>query len=203
MRPSRGEWLRRLLHVGFGTAALLLRWLDGWQAAGLALAAFLFNWQVLPRVGGRRLWRDPDLARGYAVGILAYPLALLALVVAFHDRLWMAAAGWGILAVGDGMASLVGQTLGGPRLPWNRGKTWVGSAAFVVFGTAAAGLLVGWTRRLPLAVGAAHWPGTLRLSAALALACAAVESLPVALDDNITVPLAVVLLLPLLAALGL
>ena len=77
------------------------------------------------------MWRGADVARGYPVGILAYPLSVLALVLLFRDRLWMAAAGWGILAVGDGMASLVGQAAGGPRLPWNPRKGWAGFAAFV------------------------------------------------------------------------
>ena len=142
---GRGEAARRVVHVGCVAFALLLRWLTWPQAALLALAAFVFNWQVLPRVGGRGMWRSPDVERGYPVGILAYPLAVLALVLLFRDRLWMAAAGWGILAVGDGMASLVGQAIGGPRLPWNARKGWVGFASFVVFGAAAAALLWAFT----------------------------------------------------------
>ena len=112
----------------------------------------------------------------------------------------MAAAGWGILAVGDGMASLVGQAAGGPRLPWNARKGWVGFAAFVVFGTAAAAFLSAWVARLPLAPGAAHWPRTLGVASPSPSSCALVESLPTTLDDNVTVPLAVALVLPLFAA---
>jgi len=197
---ERGELLRRVVHVGCVAFALLLRWLTWPQAALLAVTAFLFNWQVLPRIGGRGMWRGPDVARGYPVGILAYPLAVLGLVLLFRDRLWMAAAGWGILAVGDGMASLVGQTAGGPRLPWNPRKGWAGFAAFVAFGAAAAAFLAAWTARLPLDPAAAHWPRTLGVALALALACALVESLPTTLDDNVTVPLAVALVLPLFAA---
>jgi uncharacterized protein (TIGR00297 family) len=197
---TRGELLRRLVHVGCVGFALLLRWLDTPQAAALAISAFIFNWQVLPRVGGRGMWRSPDVSRGYSIGILAYPLAVLAMILAFHGRLWMAAAGWGILAVGDGMASLVGQATGGARLPWNERKGWVGFVTFVLLGGAAAAVLAAWTQRLPLDSAAAHWPRTLGVAAALALACAIVESLPTTLDDNVTVPLAVVLLLPLLAA---
>jgi uncharacterized protein (TIGR00297 family) len=124
---------------------------------------------------------------------------VLGLILVFHDRLWMAAAGWGILAVGDGMAGLVGQAAGGPRLPWNASKGWAGVVAFVLFGTAAAALLAAWTLRLPLAAAAAHWPRTIGVALALALVCALVESLPTTLDDNVTVPLATALALPLLA----
>jgi uncharacterized protein (TIGR00297 family) len=195
-----GEAARRAVHVGCVGFALLLRWLSGPQAALLATAAFLFNWQVLPRIGGRGMWRPGDVARGYSFGILAYPLAVLGLVLAFHDRLWFAAAGWGILAVGDGMAALLGQALGGPRLPWNPRKGWVGFLSFVGFGAPAAAFLWAFVARLPLEPAAAHWPRTLGMALALALLCAIVESLPVGLDDNVTVPLAVALGLPLLAA---
>ena len=200
MSVTRGELARRVVHVGCVAFALLLRWLTWWQAALLALSAFLFNWQILPRVGGTRMWRSADVARGYPVGILAYPLAVLGLVLVFRERPWMAAAGWGILAVGDGMASLVGQAAGGPRLPWNDRKSWIGLGSFVVFGTAAAAFLATWASRSALDPGAPHWPRTVGVAFALALACALVESLPTTLDDNVTVPLAVALVLPLFAA---
>ncbi len=200
MSLSRGELMRRLVHVGCVAFALLLRFLNGWQAALLALAAFAFNWQLLPRIGGRGMWRRLDRDRGYSLGILAYPLAVLGLVLLFHDRLWMAAVGWAVLAVGDGMASLVGQAVGGARLPWNEHKGWAGLFSFVGFGSMAAAFLWAWVARLPLDPGAAHWPHTLGVALALAAACALVESLPTTLDDNITVPLAVALLLPLFAS---
>lgn len=200
MSLDRGEAARRAVHVGCVGFALLLRWLTWPQAALLAVTAFAFNWQVLPRVGGRGMWRSADHARGYPVGILAYPLAVLGLILLFRERLWMAAAGWGILAVGDGMASLLGQAAGGPRLPWNARKGFIGFASFVAFGTAAAAFLWAFAARLPLDADAAHWPRTLVASFFLALAGALVESLPSTLDDNVTVPLAVAFTLPLFAA---
>jgi uncharacterized protein (TIGR00297 family) len=108
----------------------------------------------------------------------------------------MAAAIWGVLALGDGMASLLGQAVGGPRLPWNPRKGWVGFSAFVLFGLFGAGLLTAWTLRLPL--GAWASPTILALAIPLALACALVESMPTALDDNLTVPIAGACVLPLL-----
>ncbi len=198
MSLTRGELARRIVHVSCVAFALLLRFLSWPQAALMALAAFAFNWQVLPRVFGRGMWRDADLSRGYPVGILAYPLAVLGLILVFRDQLWLAAAGWAILAVGDGMAGLVGQAASGPRLPWNERKGWAGLAAFVVFGTAAAAFLAAWAARLPLEPDALHWPRTIGVALALAIVCALVESLPTTLDDNVTVPLATVLALPLL-----
>ena len=100
------------------------------------------------------------------------------------------------------MASLVGQAVGGPRLPWNARKGWVGLASFVVFGAAAAAFLAGVDATAAAAIlPRAHWPRTLGVAAGRSRSrCAIVESLPTTLDDNLTVPLAVVLLLPLLAA---
>lgn len=193
--PS-SEIKRKFVHIAVGHFALLLRWLSWPQAALLALLALVFNWQVLPRMGGRALWRAHEHGRGYAHGIVMYPLSVLGVILLFRHQLWMAAAIWGILAWGDGMASVVGQVAGGPRLPWNPKKGWMGTAAFVAFGAAGAAAFAGWALRLP----PASWisPHVLGLTVLLALFCALVESLPTTLDDNITVPLAAAVALPLL-----
>src|SRR5215510_8449969 len=128
MALSAGELKRKVVHVAVGGFAFLLRYMEWPHAVAMAAGAFLHNWLLLPRYGGKALWREEEQARGYARGILLYPLAVLALVLFFHDDLWMAAALWGILAFGDGMASLVGQAVGGPRLPWNERKGWAGLA---------------------------------------------------------------------------
>ena len=194
---SAAEAQRKLVHIAVGASALLLRWMNWPEAALMALAAFLFNWRVLPKVGGRALWREGDHGRGYPPGILLYPLAVLGLVLVFRHELWKAAAVWAVLAAGDGMASLAGQWLDGPRLPWNPRKTWAGSAAFVAFGALAADALTVWTLRLPVSALAAPWlvAGCLLL----ALGCALVESLSTTLDDNLTVPVAGALAIALLA----
>src|SRR6185436_4192755 len=135
--------------------------------------------------------------RGYPLGILLYPLAVLGLVLVFRHEPWMAAAVWGVLAYGDGMATVVGQGLGARALPWNPKKSWAGLAAFVVFGVAGASVLMGWTLRLP--PGSWASPFILGVTVPLVLVCAAVESMPTTLDDNLTVPLAGAVVLPLLA----
>jgi uncharacterized protein (TIGR00297 family) len=193
---TTSEAKRKLVHVAVGGLAFLLRFLTWPQAALMAAAAFAFNLFLLPRIGGRGLWRAPDRERGFPIGILLYPLAVLALILVFRHELWAAAAVWGILAFGDGMATVVGMAAGGPRLPWNPAKGWAGSAAFVLFGTIGASLLVAWTLRLPMASAAS--PRVLALTVPLALLCALVESAPTTLDDNLTVPLAGAVLLPLL-----
>jgi uncharacterized protein (TIGR00297 family) len=193
---TASEARRKLVHIAAASFAFLLRDLTWPQAVALAGGAFLFNWLVLPRVGGKGMWRDTEHGQGYPLGILLYPLAVLAFILLFHDRLELAAALWGILAFGDGMASVVGLALGGPRLPWNPRKGWAGFLAFVLFGAAGAAVLMGWTLRLPASAWASSW--ILGLTLPLALFCALVESLPTTLDDNLTVPLAGAVILPLL-----
>ena len=188
MGLTRAEAGRKVVHIAAGAFALLLRWLTWREAALMAVAAFLFNWRLLPLLGGRALWRAAPGTGRHDAGILLYPLAVLALVLVFRHDLWIAAVVWGILACGDGMATLAGRTLGGPALPWNTRKTWVGLAAFVISGAAAAAGLYVWTLRMPASALLAPW--VLAGSVLVALVCGLVESLPLELDDNVRVPLA-------------
>lgn len=183
MSVDAAEARRKAVHVGMAAFALLLRWLD-WRGAALcALAAFAFNVLALPRLGGKSLFRADDRARGFPVGILLYPLVVLALVLLFTQRLDLAVAGWGYLAFGDGFATLAGMTVGWPRLPWNPVKRWSGFAGYVVFGSLGAAALSSFV--------AGRLPGPVEMLAFLlaGLAGAAVESLPSELDDNLVPPL--------------
>ena len=80
---THSEHARQWVHIGSGLFALLLRLLTWWQAAALAAIALLFNLLLLPRIGGRRLYRPVDDARGFPLGILLYPLSVLLLTLAF------------------------------------------------------------------------------------------------------------------------
>ena len=140
------ETRRQVVHMAMGGFALLLRALTWWEAALLAGAALIFNAVVLPRLGGRTLYRPIDVTRGISIGIILYPLAVLLLIVAFPRRPDIAAAAWGVLAVGDGSATLVGHAMRGSPLPWNRNKTIAGTVMFFVAGSVAGVLLALWVR---------------------------------------------------------
>lgn len=131
---ARSDRVRPWVHVGFGLLALLLRALTWWQAAGLAALALASTLLVLRHIGGRRLYRPVDEARGFSRGIVLYPLSVLVLILTFPSRPDIAAAAWGIPALGDGAATLVGMRAGRRRLPWNREKTPAGTLAFIVCG---------------------------------------------------------------------
>ncbi|HUR20868.1 MAG TPA: hypothetical protein VMZ90_08690, partial [Vicinamibacterales bacterium] len=144
MNPTPMETPRQLLHLVVGLFALLLRWLTWPQAAMLAAAAVAFNFILLPAIAPRVL-RDADRSRRWTSGVVLYPLAVLGLILVFRSQLHLAATAWAILAAGDGMATLVGVSLPGARLPWNRHKSVAGLASFIFFGSAAAMGAMLWT----------------------------------------------------------
>lgn len=187
------ESRRQTLHMAMASFALLLRVLTWWQAAACATVAFLFNLLVLPRIGRATLFRPRDAARGYPLGILFYPLSVLVLIVAFPRRPDIVAAAWGIMAFGDGAATLVGTRVKSPSIPWNPDKTVAGSAAFVVAGALAGAALAWWTR--PAVSPPPPMLFTLAAPILAAVAAAGVESIRVRLDDNISVPITAAIVL--------
>jgi len=191
---------RKRLFMASLLFAFLFSSLSWEEAAGCALLLILFNTLILP-------WLEIDAnkqpASGLAVdqagGLFLYPTMVLALVLLYRHYLNVAAAAWAMMALGDGMATVAGEavcrplTTGGraemwrrglaAALPWNRRKTRAGFLSFVVAGTTGAYVLSRW-------IASAIPPGkTLMACAAAALLCGVIESLPLALDDNITVPL--------------
>lgn len=181
----RSEDARKLVHIGFGACAFLLRTLTWQQAALLAAIALAFNVLVMPRIG-RGLYRPADLLRKYAHGIIFYPVAVLLLILAFPLRLDIAASAWAILALGDGMASLVGTRAGGPRIPWNADKSVAGSLAMFVSGSIGGVVLMWWCGPNASPPPAAWYVVAAPIAAALVATL--VETVPVRLDDNLSVP---------------
>jgi uncharacterized protein (TIGR00297 family) len=183
------EVRRQLVHILVGTGALLLPWLTWWQAALVAVAGLLFNVLVLPRIAPS-VFRPGDLAVPVRSGIVIYPLAVLALLVCFPKRLDIAAAAWGILAAGDGMATLVGAHVRTSALPWNRAKSVGGLAAFIVFGWLAGSALAAWTASAETRL---WW--ILIAPAIAAIVAGFIETAPIRLNDNISVPASAALVL--------
>jgi uncharacterized protein (TIGR00297 family) len=182
---AAAEGSRQLLHIAMGGFALLLLYLTWFEATLLAITALLFNLVILRRVS-RAVFRPGEVTRPAASGIILYPAAVLALLLIFHDRLDIVAAAWGILAVGDGLATVVGSRFPITPLPWNPRKSLGGSLAMAVFGGAAGSFLAWWCA--PTVIPPPY-PWFAPVAPVLAAAAAAaVESIPINLDDNISVP---------------
>jgi len=174
---TAAEWRRKAIHAGFGLFALSFRWLDWKAAAAVALAAVLFNLFLLPRFG-RGLYRDAT--RLHDPGVVAYAAMVLALVLLLRDHyLTVAAAVWAMMAFGDPAAAVAGELLGGPTLPWNRSKRWIGLVANWAAGATASILVFWFVSARPLEIGAAL------LLLAGAAVYAFLESVRAGIDDNL------------------
>ena len=176
---------RKIVHIVMGGFALSLRFLSWWQAALLAMTALVFNLAVLPRVAAQ-LYRPDERGRGVRSGIVLYPVSVLLLVLLFPSRPDIAAAAWGILAVGDGMATIVGRRLGWGAVPWNREKSFAGTGALFLFGGMAGAMLAWWCR--PNVAPAPEAWFSIAAPFVAAMIAALVETIPVKLDDNVSVP---------------
>ena len=185
-RSGYSEDARQLVHLSMGGFALLLPYLRWWQAVTLAGAAVCFNMWFLRRLTRGRLHRPSELRDEMPTGIVFYPTSVLVLLLLLPTRPDIVAAAWGIMAAGDGAATLVGRRARRPRLPWNRRKTIAGSAAFVIAGGMAGTFLAWWCR--PAVIPPPYWWFTFAAPLAGAVIAAAVETVPISLDDNLSVP---------------
>ena len=180
------EETRQFVHIAMGGFAFALPFLAWWQSVVLASLAVAFNIFALQKVLGIRLFRPGERLRRLTSGIVLYPLSVVGLLLLFPNRLDIVAASWGILAAGDGMATLVGRRAPIARIAWNPRKSAGGCLAFVIFGTLSAAVLAWWCREN--VVPPAYWWYPVVGGFAAAAAAAAVETLPVDLDDNLSVP---------------
>jgi uncharacterized protein (TIGR00297 family) len=177
------EIARQSVHVAMGSLALLLRYLTAFEATLVAAVALTFNLYALRGVAAH-LYRPGESRR--LSGITLYPLSILVLLLVLPDRLDIIAAAWGVLAFGDGMATLVGHHVRSAPIPWNRDKSIAGSAAFILFGGAAASFLCWWCRSV--VIPPAYPWFSIWAPIGAAIAAAAVETIPIRLDDNVSVP---------------
>jgi dolichol kinase len=172
---------RKLVHVfGGSLCAALVLWLPAlwiYLLGGMVIALYLV------------------ISRRLSLALLG-PLALLALT---GSRLLVSAT-FTVLALGDGVASVVGHTLGHRRWPWRTGKTLEGSAANWL--VASTGLFMLLSMLLPGTGPAIR----LLLATIPALGGALAEALPLDImqngksDDNLAVVLATGLAFYLLSA---
>ena len=190
---------RKIVHMSMLIFAFLLPFLTWVQAAGCAVLALLFNLFLLPRLqvdvskqpGGpaqttRFAGSDTEFLpypAGTWTGIILYPISVLMLILLYRHHLHVAASAWAIMALGDGMASVVGEGLGGPAPALEPGEKVVGFRGFVSRGQPE--LMPSRAGSILVADGqSAH-----RLSPQAALVGALVETVPIRLDDNVSVPL--------------
>ncbi|HEY3966442.1 MAG TPA: hypothetical protein VGM05_17910 [Planctomycetaceae bacterium] len=183
-RLTPHEWRRRLVHMTPGVLAATLPLLPHTDPLAWYSQAFLVV--VICGTAMYSITRAKMFERrgqgGWSVSVVSYALITLGLLLAFPAQTEIGIAVTMIIAFGDGSATMAGMIFRGPKLPWNRDKSWSGLAAFVVCAVPLA-TFVYW---------AESHPG---VSVAIALCCvtpavvaaAVAESLPLRLNDNIRV----------------
>lgn len=178
------ELLRQWLHIGLGLLAFIVPYISLLQfRLGLSiLVLFVVIVGFLVPVK-QKLFRKNE--RFFSVGAVSYfgILLLLSLVV----EPWLVAASWVVLAFGDGSATLVGVAMNSTALPWNHNKSWVGLVSFMVVSMLALCILA-FQFTLPVVE---IWP----MLAIVSFVAAGIESLPLSIDDNISIPVVVTALL--------
>ncbi|MBI3291080.1 hypothetical protein HYZ76_02240 [Candidatus Falkowbacteria bacterium] len=183
------EEKRQSIHILFFLGAFLLKYLNKWQAVLLILLILFIIVFLLPELKVRsHVYRLNE--KRYSRGAVYYFLILLVLVIIFP--LEIVAITWAILALGDGTATLLGQHFKARELFWNKNKTYVGSLSFVIFASLGAFILIRWMYP-EISGGAAFLVGL-----KTALVAAVVESLPLRLNDNISVSLVSAIILSFL-----
>lgn len=139
--------------------------------------------QAMSRTGDRR-----EILRGP----LFYGIVFILLTLLFWRDNPIGIVALMVLCGGDGLADVIGQRIGGVKLPWSSKKTLSGSITMLIGGFSFA-VLVLW-----IFISQGYFNGSildhLLPIGLIALVTALVESLPFNDVDNITVPLVSVLL---------
>ncbi len=192
---------RKIIHMGTGPIYVMC-WVlfkdtpEACYLASLVPAAITFQFLLV----GLGIMRDDAAVQAMSRtgnpreilrGPLLYGIIFVVLTIVYWLDSPIGIVALMILCGGDGLADIIGRRLGKKKLPWNRGKSWVGSLG-MFFGS--------WTFALAMMaffVALDNFPAPLStyllpifLIAAL---CTAVESLPVHDFDNATITIAAVL----------
>jgi uncharacterized protein (TIGR00297 family) len=189
------ESRRKAAHAAAFWPALCLPWLSPLQALGVTSALLLMNVFALPRAA-------PGLYRAEADGmgaleVILYPAALCACVAAWGyppggKPGWYLplAAAWFALAAVDAAIGLCCRLFPrGPFLPWNPRKPVTGVLLGAALAAAPAWALARWAAP----EGSGAWAGFWALYAAAVLA----ETAWFGVADNVVIPFAISVLIPL------
>ena len=182
-RSVSGEITRKIVHIGAGNVILLAWWLQtpAWMgimaSIAFSLVALLSYWlPILPGINsvGRT-----------SLGTFFYAVSIGVLTATFWPQGLPEFTVLGILTMtwGDGMAALVGQSIGHhPYQVWEMKKSWEGTGAMALVSFVAGVLVLGSVYGFTPVIGA--------IALVVALSATLLESFSKWGIDNLTVPLA-------------
>ena len=181
LRPNQRELSRKIVHIGTGAVVPLAWFFEIPFVVALPVAAVItvvttinHQWRFIPAV--------EDVDRN-SYGTIAYGIAITTLLLLFWPtRADAVSAGILVMALGDGLAGLIGRNVASPKwVLFGQTKSSVGTMTMAV----VSGLVL---------IGLARWSGAdLSLPAALGMVAMAtgLEQLSWSGLDNLSVPLSV------------
>lgn len=181
LRPNQRELSRKIVHIGTGAVVPLAWFFEIPFVVALPVAAVItvvttinHQWRFIPAV--------EDVDRN-SYGTIAYGIATSTLLLLFWPtRADAVSAGVLVMALGDGLAGLIGRNVASPKwVLFGQTKSSVGTMTMAV----VSGLVL---------IGLARWSGAdLSLPAALGMVAMAtgLEQLSWSGLDNLSVPLSV------------
>lgn len=151
---------------------------------------------------GLRLYTDDTLVKSVTRegkpeellrGPLYYVMLLLFSVLVFWRESPIGIVSLSMMSGGDGFADIVGRRYGSLKLPFNKKKSWIGSIAMFISGFLLSALMLFYFSCLGYIQ--VSWELALGKLLLVALVGTVVECIPVTdiVDDNISVPLATML----------
>ena len=181
LRPNQRELSRKIVHIGTGAVVPLAWFFEIPFVVALPVAAVItvvttinHQWRFIPAV--------EDVDRN-SYGTIAYGIAITTLLLLFWPtRADAVSAGVLVMALGDGLAGLIGRNVASPKwVLFGQTKSSIGTMTMAV----VSGLVL---------IGLARWSGAdLSLPAALGMVAMAtgLEQLSWSGLDNLSVPLSV------------
>lgn len=194
-RLDRAELRRRVWHMAPGLLPFVLWFVPHADPLSVTLRGIMILIAVVLGtaiyVRFRRVARN-GIVDDRAGAILGYAGSVLLTLLLFPADAELGLTVLAVFAFGDGSATLGGLLLGGPRLPWNREKTWAGLLSFLAVGGPMAALIYwGEPYHNPEALNApVPFPTALLFGGVTTIMAAAAESIPSRINDNIRVGVA-------------
>lgn len=192
---------RKIIHIGTGPIFVLCwvffddsdqaRFLAALVPGGITLQFLLVGLGVMRDEGSVQSMTRHGDRREILRGPLFYGIVFVLLTLLYWRESPIGIIALMVLCGGDGLADIIGRRFGAQKLPWNKGKSWMGSL----------GMLLGsWLFAMAMMVISIS-QGYFSVSTAeiilpvtlIALVCTLVESIPVHDIDNLTISLAAVL----------
>ena len=129
--------------------------------------------------------------REILLGPLFYGIVFVVLTLIYWKESPIGIIALMLMCGGDGLADIIGRRYGKVKLPWNRDKSWIGSAGFLSGGLILA-ILVLWVYSAANVFSGSFGPYLIPVTL-ISLVGTLVETLPLHDVDNLTVTLAAVL----------